>query len=417
MKSIVYLATVWLAFTAFALAQSTTDLRGVGASKSNLPRYVVTDLGTVPGGDGVNDVPFSISNNGLAAGVVSLPGFTSHAALWSGGTATDMGTLGGPDSWSFGVNPRGQASGWAETGISDPNGEDYCGFGTHLICRGFVWQAGRMTPLSTLGGNNAAGAQINNRGDVVGYAENTTFDSNCPSPQILQFKPVVWQANGQLRALPTFPGEAEGAALGINENRQAVGTSGACGPFNGDGTYLVEAHALSWNEGKVTDLGNLGGTGGTGFLGNAAYSVNNHGDVVGHSDLPGDTVTHAFLWTKKTGMQDLGTLPGDVMSFALNINDAGEIVGVSWETATPTVANLRAVIWEQGAAVDLNTLVVPGADAGLAPGVLRLHQQPRRDRGLGVDEQRRPSRVSGNSGTHCRFVAFVARHEVAGSFR
>jgi uncharacterized membrane protein len=39
------------------------------------------------------------------------------------------------------------------------------------------------------------------------------------------------------------------------------------------GLYLGENHALLWERGMVTDLGNLGGTGGIG--GNHACAINN----------------------------------------------------------------------------------------------------------------------------------------------
>jgi probable HAF family extracellular repeat protein len=367
MKSIkTFVIAASLLAAAAAVAQSAADLQAQdsGAKSGAHPRYVVTDLGTLPNGSGAFAGSNYIVDNGLATGSVNLTDGSSHAVLWNNGPITDMGTLGGPNSIGYGVNPRGRASGLSETGASDPYGEDYCAFGTHLICLGFAWQNGTMTPLSTLGGNNAAGSQINSRGEIVGYAENTTSDPSCPPPQVFQFKPVIWDSKGVVGALPTFPGDAEGAALGINDNGQAVGTSGACGSFESDALYLVEKHALLWRDGMVTDLGNLGGSGGTGFLalGNAAYSVNNRGDVVGHSDLPGDTTTHAFLWTKKTGMQDLGVLPGDAFSFALGINDATEIVGTSLPVS---LTGQRALLWENGAAFDLNSLIIPGGNAGL----------------------------------------------------
>jgi probable HAF family extracellular repeat protein len=67
--------------------------------------------------------------------------------------------------------------------------------------------------------------------------------------------------------------------------------------------------AVLWRDGTVTDLGNLGGS-----MNNFAFDINNQDQVVGDSDLPGDTVQHAFLWTEDDGMQDLGTLPGDTGS-------------------------------------------------------------------------------------------------------
>jgi probable HAF family extracellular repeat protein len=51
--------------------------------------------------------------------------------------------------------------------------------------------------------------------------------------------------------------------------------------------------------------------------------------VVGWSDTKGDTNFHAFLWTRGTGMQDLGTVGTDVNSLAIGINDNGVVVGAS----------------------------------------------------------------------------------------
>ena len=115
-----------------------------------------------------------------------------------------------------------------------------------------------MTRLSTLGGTNGAAYAINNRSTVVGYAENRTQDQGCPT---LQFKPVVWE-NGRIHELPTYPGDPNGAAFSINDSGQAVGISGPCSAFNPNlGLYLVDSHALLWQDGTVTDLGNLGGDG------------------------------------------------------------------------------------------------------------------------------------------------------------
>jgi probable HAF family extracellular repeat protein len=118
--------------------------------------------------------------------------------------------------------------------------------------------------------------------------------------------------------LPTFPGDPDGAALGINDNGLAVGYSGNCGVFG------VPLHALLWQNGTATDLGNLGGT-----MNNLATDINNQGQVVGQSDLSGDTTFHAFLWQNGGPMADLGTLPGDFSSFAAAINSKGQVVGFS----------------------------------------------------------------------------------------
>jgi len=71
---------------------------------------------------------------------------------------------------------------------------------------------------------------------------------------------------------------------------------------------------------KPIDLGTLPG----GSISNA-YGVNDQGTVVGVSN-GSPAITHAFSWTKNTGMIDLGTLGGNV-SWAEAVNDAGQIVG------------------------------------------------------------------------------------------
>jgi probable HAF family extracellular repeat protein len=315
-------------------------------------QYTITDLGTLDGG--TFSQPFFIDRYGLVSGSASLPDGTQNAVLWLNGQMKDIGApgLGGPNSIAFVDNESSRAVGEAETSTSDPNGEDFCGFGTHLTCLPFLWQAGGMIQLPTLGGNNGVAKAISNRGEVAGFAENSTPDPGCPAPQVLHFKPVVWE-KGLIHKLPTFGGDPDGVAQQINDNGEVVGGSGTCAAFNADFLYnLVPVHALLWEKGKATNLGNLGGeTGQAG--GNIAYDINNQGQVVGNSDLPGDTTFDAFLWTRKTGMQDLGTLSGDVASVSLSINDAGSVVGASLD------ANFdpRAFLWEKGVMTDLNTLI------------------------------------------------------------
>jgi probable HAF family extracellular repeat protein len=65
-------------------------------------------------------------------------------------------------------------------------------------------------------------------------------------------------------------------------------------------------------------------------------------------------------------MQDLGALPGDTISFGEDINDAGEIVGVSIHGSSPGLSSPHtALLWQHGVPVNLNSLVVPGGSARL----------------------------------------------------
>ena len=329
------------------------------------PTYKVVDLGTV----GLNGQPFAITKNGLVAGAAQNGNILS-AEVWYKGRVVDLGQPGlkGQNSQAFSVNARGQAVGEAQTGSPDPQGEDFCGFAalglasSGTTCLAFVWQNGVMSPLPTLGGNNGVANQINTQSEAAGMAENNTPDSTCPSggPQKLEFKPVVWQI-GDVRELPTYPGDPDGNAHAINDSGQAAGGSGVCAAFNPIWlTNLQPLHALLWEGGKAIDLGSLGGTGqGDGIM---ALNLNNHGQVIGSSDLQGDASFHAFLWTHEAGMQDLGTLQGDVDSAAIGINDNGQIVGVSIDASF----NPRAFLRQGQQLIDLNTLVPAGSPLDLA---------------------------------------------------
>jgi probable HAF family extracellular repeat protein len=114
-----------------------------------------------------------------------------------------------------------------------------------------------------------------------------------------------------------------------------------------------------WENGSVTDLGNLGGTANPALLGvgNAALAINNRGQVVGTSALPGNTTHHAFLWTGETGMRDLGTLPGDIVSAGLGINNRGDVIGNSISPPGLPTGNPHPFLWQDGVMADLNTLI------------------------------------------------------------
>jgi probable HAF family extracellular repeat protein len=91
-----------------------------------------------------------------------------------------------------------------------------------------------------------------------------------------------------------------------------------------DRKFIVASHS-------GLDPGTLGGAGN--LHGHTALGINQFGQVVGNSDVRGDTANHAFLWTKEDGMRDLGTLPRDLASAGIGINDCGEVVGVSLDSA------------------------------------------------------------------------------------
>jgi probable HAF family extracellular repeat protein len=343
----------------FVALASPIWLAAQGQSDHHGPtHYYVISLGTPLGGSASGAA--AINDLGWIAGDSNLAGDQAqNAVLWVYGYPVNLGTLGGPNSsvlWP-GLNNEGQVVGISDTAATDPNGESWsCGAflpGSHAghTCVAFFWQRGRMTALPTLGGNNGFGTGINNRGQAVGWAETPVHDTTCNPPQVLQFEAVVWGPRGQSQQLPPYSTDPDGAATGINDRGQVVGISGICQNAVGNRTAI---HALLWQSGTPTDLGNLGG-----MAWNTPMALNNRGQIVGFSDLRGDDNGnnpnfHAFLWSSPGPMQDLNTLAGDAISEALGIDEQGQIVGVSYAAG---FANPRAFIYQNGAMTDLNTLI------------------------------------------------------------
>ncbi|HSY92203.1 MAG TPA: hypothetical protein VK812_12570 [Candidatus Binatus sp.] len=337
MKSKTFQIIFVIGAVVFALAMPIRlAAQGHRQQNSSLPRYLVTDLGpTQSFAEGIN-------NRGLVAGTARLAdGVTQHAFFWQKGIQTDLGTLGGPNSSAFfKPSEHGQVAGNAETSTPDPLGEDFCAYGTHLVCTGFVWQNGAMVPLATLGGNNSwATGGVNNRGQVGGTAEDSTLDPTC-SNAAYQARPVIWE-KGIVRGLPPLPGDPDGSVSGINDRGQAVGVTTDCV------ASPTIFHAVLWRAGTITDLGGFGGS-----LNNSANGINSRGQVVGVSDLPGDTSFHAFLW-ENGAMTDLGTLYGLPSSWAFGINDEGQIVGMDCDANF----DCGAFLWQDGTMTDLNLLL------------------------------------------------------------
>jgi probable HAF family extracellular repeat protein len=117
------------------------------------------------------------------------------------------------------------------------------------------------------------------------------------------------------------------------------------------------AAAVAWRAGRLTYLPPLGGRQ------SVAAAVNRRGVVAGTSQTP-EGWPHAVTW-RDGRVTDLGTLDGTGESWAVDISDSDVAVGYS----STTGGGRHAVAWVRGGIVDLGAAVDPAA-ASQAAGIV-----------------------------------------------
>jgi len=285
---------------------------------------------------------FWVSDSGLVAGLSEngidpLTGaLAQEAILWEkDGSITDLGTLGGNASSAGAVNNRGQVAGGALNTIPDPYAGLFFVPGATQV-HAFRWTKSHgMQDLGTLGGPDSTAFEINERGQIAGWSfTNSTVNSATGIPTLGSF---LWE-NGKMMDLGTLGGVLT-KSFSLNNGGQVVGISN----LSGD----VISHPFLWKEGVLTDLGTFGGDNGE-----AAW-ISDAGDVAGSADLSGNQIHHSALW-QGGAMIDLGTADGDPCSRAYGVNSEHQVVGSS----TDCTNYVHASLWEDGGPmVDLNTLI------------------------------------------------------------
>ncbi len=300
------------------------------------------------------------SENGAIDPITGRP--EVNAVLWKKGHIMNLGTLGGTQSNAVAVNNRGQVVGGALNTIPDPFEANFNSF---LFFRGvtqehaFLWENGVMRDLGTLGGPDSFPWSINDRGQIAGWALTNSIPNpvtNFPTQDPFLWVPCDrdrWDSNdcnsdpesataksGKMIDLGTLGG-TQGITDALNNRGEVVGQSNLAG----DLTF----HPFLWHDGELIDLGTLGGDSGT------ASWINEEGEVVGWANNQGNQALLAFLW-KDGVMTDLGTVDGDPCSVALMNNSRGQVVGQSGICGAVN----HGFLWENGGPmIDLNTLIRP----------------------------------------------------------
>jgi probable HAF family extracellular repeat protein len=295
----------------------------------------------------------------------------------------DMGTFGGPNSSSPGLNALGVAAGWSATTIpmiptSNPlvcGGVDHIG---SVVTLAFKWQNGILTNLGALPGphNCSEPFSVNDFGAIAGTSENGEVD---PRTGGNVTRAVVWK-NGQIQDLGSLGG-SQNIAFWINNSEQVVGwgENTVPDPFSMiDSLFFMtpnglQTRAVLWDHGQVKDLGTLGGPDAI------AGFINDLGQVAGSSYtsaipnlVTGLPSADPFLWEPpspqfpKGRMIDLGSF-GGANGFSNALNNIGQVIGGSSIASNPGACfflsfhrGCHPFLWDNGTLIDLNTNTIGG---------------------------------------------------------
>lgn len=264
--------------------------------------------------------PNAINDSGQVAGISDA----DHAAVWTpdksgtGGTVTDLGTLGGAESIAWGINDSGQVVGQSDVaGGSFPHAFLYTpnqgGTG------GTMTDLGSLSPLDQQFDGSSIAYGINDSGQVVGDGVSGFL-----------YTPNKVGASGTITSVA-------GGVDAINSSGQVVGNDS---PSVDAFLFTPNQSGTGWT---TTDLGTLPGD-------DASYAtgISDSGEVVGWCSTPnggdGGYEQQAFLYTKATGMVNLNSLLPDNSGWnlisATAINNSGQVIGQGVNSSGETDAFL-----------------------------------------------------------------------------
>jgi probable HAF family extracellular repeat protein len=282
--------------TAFCISHDGYTVAGFTRTGSYVQAYKWSSLGglTLLGylQDGGDSYSFGISGNGLVVTGWAYVSGHSHAFKWSIDTGmVDLGTYGN------GLNSSGAAA--------SLSGEFICGTcDAGDNARAFLWNQTTgiilLDKIQTGSFSNASG--ISGDGTVI-----CGFQTNIPDqpPYSDLWHACKWSQNGAMQLLGELSSTTQSIAYGISADGLTI--CGIC--FTSYEIGSNYSTACYWAPDGVHGIGKLAGS-----LESFALGISADGKIItGYCNF-GDH-NKAFVWTKATGMIDLGTLPNTTNSY------------------------------------------------------------------------------------------------------
>jgi|GEM_PF-2202413 len=222
----------------------------------------ITPLRNLGGSPTSFSVAWGINRSGVIGGTSAVPdGSRALAVLWRKGTPRPLESLGGANSSVLRINDAGFSVGVS----NDISATQHAALWT---------PTGEVVDL----GAEAVATDINNSRRIVGY----TFSGTTMS------RPAKWYG-GVRTILPTLGGE-NGAVFGINEKDEAVGFSQ---------TAIGLERATIWFGAKPVQLDTLLDEASQGITIDAAYAINDKGQIAAIERLPNNRVQPLVLTPRR----------------------------------------------------------------------------------------------------------------------
>ena len=264
--------------------------------------------------------PRAMNGHGDVAGYidVTVGGLgATHAFVWKAGTLTDLGTLGGRNSRATGINNDGVVIGWSET--SSTATPIAGSLNAYNISHAFSYSSGTMTDLGSAAGANGSSTAllINNSGLIVGQT-----DTMVPCGEDYFHNPIYcytafFYSNGQMTTYGT-PTSFPLTPAALNDSGQAAFWNGITRGYCS--SLTPHEHAYLYSAGTLTDIGDLGAGCFTDAVG-----INASGTIAGMSRGT-DNVTQAAIYSGGV-LRGIGGLQSGYASTATAISSNGWVIG------------------------------------------------------------------------------------------